>query len=311
MSSDSSSNGKKLSSESNNSAPKRTQPSTNSSIVREFLYLDLPKLFSYLSQITGGRQLLIQRVEEQFKIDEKSEPTQIEAVKFEIDAALSGKIPFFADGNLHGLYGKDSSTQSGDVRTKTGKFGSRVTVSTIYHEALKLVQDELGDRLVSLEGRLAIIDFRQFIGFAGGYGQFIKDFNAVTGQKLKDEAHTKQLASILNVASSDRLLILLREENARTSTAYLSRENLTTDIQNIIDNYGARPKVKFTLIGLDATSDEVKTDFSTNFFQDHDDGQQMGLSLIEVMQQLEALLGFWQLKSKESHIFPLAIYRDL
>ncbi|WP_425145383.1 DUF6414 family protein [Deinococcus sp.] len=219
----------------------------NSSTVREFIYLDLPKLFSYLSQIRGGRQLLIQRVEEQFRIDEKSEPIQSNAVKLEIDAALSGKIPFFADGNVHSLYGQESNNVSGDVRSKAGKLGARVTVSTVYHEALKLVQDELGDRLVSLNGRLEIIDFRQLTNFTSGFSQFIKHFNAITGNKIKDEAKTKDIASILKVSSESRLLILLREENRRTSSSYLSRENLTTDIENIIDNYGTRPKVKLHL----------------------------------------------------------------
>lgn len=132
MSNNSSSNDSRLGRPSSSSGAKPTPRSTNSSGVREFLYLDLLKLFSYLSQIRGGRELLIERVEQQFSIDEKSEPTMTRLIKGEVDAELSGKIPLIAEGTIQGQVGGEQSTTSGDVRNKSGRMGQRMTLNIIY-----------------------------------------------------------------------------------------------------------------------------------------------------------------------------------
>lgn len=295
----------------NGSSETPTPESTNSSSVREFLYLDQPKLLSYLSQIHGGLQLLVEQVERQFRSHDNTTPEQKRTVEAAVEAELLGKIPFLVEGTVAPSYKESRETATGGDKVSTGRLGQRASVSTLHHEALELVERHLGDRLVKISGDVQFIDFDSVLDTIKDFPDFIKNFNTVTGQKLSTPSNTKGMHYLVSKSSRGRVAVLLRSPSGKITTSYLQKQNLTTDPQSIVDNYGIRLSGQFTLVGIDATPPTEIPDFSPTFMQAHEDGEEMGRALVQMVQQLEHMLRFWQLKSKDSHIYPIAIYREL
>ncbi|GAA5504280.1 hypothetical protein Dxin01_04049 [Deinococcus xinjiangensis] len=293
------------------SAEKPTQPSINSSGVREYLYLDQEKVLSYLSQIQGGLRLLVEQVERQFRSQENTTPQNKSAVESTIEAELLGKIPLVADATVHGTYKSARETTTGNDKVSFGRFGQRANISTVHHEALELVEREMGSKLVHVRGFVQFINFDDLLETIKDFPEFTKNFNAVTGQKLATPANTKQIHYLISKSSAGRILVLVLDEDGVTTTSYLHRDKLTADPRFITDNYGIRFGSEFTLVGVEATPFEEKPDFSLGFTQSHEDGLDMGRHLVDLIQKQEGMKTFWELRSKERHIYPVAMYRTL
>lgn len=283
----------------------------NSSSVRDFIYLDQSKLLSYLSQIHGGLQLLTERVERQFRTEEKADPEYKSSVEAAVEAELLGKVPLFVEGSFGSQYKTGRETTTGGDKTATGRSGQRAVVSTIHHEALEIVQSHLGDKLISVTGDLQIVDFEHFLSFTRNFNDFVTNFNKVTKGNLTKITNLKELHALVSTASAGRVLAFLQDNDSTISTAYLQREHLTADSQSISDNYGIRLSGEYTVIGIDATPNKDKIDFSKLFNQAHEDGHEMGIGLVDTIQKMESMLDFWRLKSRDSHLYPIAIYREL
>lgn len=311
MSGDTNRNSQNPESVSADSETRQTPESTPSSSVREYLYLDQAKVQSYLSQIQGGLQLLAEQVERQFRKQTNSTPEFKEAVEASIHAELTGKVPYLLEGQISPDYNVKRERKAGNDLTEVGRSGQRSVITTVHHEALELVERSLGNKLVKLTGVIQFVDFDSLLETIKDFPDHVKNFNAVTGQKMVAPGNIKQLHYLLSKSSAGRILVLVLEDSGMTTTAYLERAKLTSSPQTIVDNYGVRFGKPFTILGVDSTLPTQKVDFSTNFQQAHATGPDMGRSLIDVIQKQEEMKQFWELRSQERHIYPLAMYREL
>lgn len=288
-----------------------TPPLTNSSVVRDFLYLDQPKVLSYLSQLNGGLQQLVEQVEQQFKVTDKSDPELVHAVQTVIRGELTGKVPLIADGTVAGERTESNEKKKGGDRTLAGRLGARATQTTIHHEAFEIVLSRLSNRFKILQGKIVLIDYDDVIRNMEEHENTIGDFNIVTGQKLATAKNTKNLARLVSRSASGKVTCILSNSSGNT-TAFLNKRHLNEDISVIIDNYGANPSGIFTLVGIETTSShQEKIILPKSFSHASPNGDEGAENMLGIVMSAFNMHKNWKVISKDSHIYPIALYKEL
>lgn len=308
MSSASSGNGQNSSGNGTNggaNGPSGTPP------IREFIYLNQNKIFSYLSQMEGGLRLLYSKVREEAWSETIGDAEKTTEVGLSASGTVEGKIAFLAgiSGDVTGDW-RHTVASGGDSRQDSEKTVSS-EIFGLHHKAFDLVLEHMRSRLIVKKGRISFIHMDFLLEQLEKFPDTAKNLNALNGGDLKPPPHTKQMHILLKRFMENKIIVILRESNDQKTTAYLAPEFLTGSIDSVIMDYGAAPTMDFTLVGISAPGQAQASagDFSVQHYDTN--GAGMAAQLNTFAGSIGGMSEFFQLKSVDGHVAPLALYLEL
>lgn len=294
----------------NSDAPLPSEESA-SSTVREFVYLDEAKIFSYLAQIEGGLRILRQEVESALDTastesggDKKAGSHNVEAQLSPTAAALAQVLTSFvtasiSSGLLAGAGGKYTYQRSWEnstdvLKSETKDFSSGTDLSILHHAAFDLVVNNLDKKLVTVKGKLSILPLDVIATLADmsqGASSTQKSFVAETTKMFRDMG----LSNICYI-----------ENKSENVNAFLNGNHFLVSPSEIFTTYGSPSQVDFTLVGIFA-QDPGRTHKRTAPVQVSGDSKKLFES---VNQSFERMWDVFGVKGGR-RVYPLAIYLDL
>ena len=224
-----------------------------SSSVREFLYLDTPRIHSYLSQLEGGLRLLAEKVEEAYSSTSETDPEKEERIRAGLAASIFGVIPALMGGGRGNFdYSIDRRTIDATQSTQVGDKAVRTDLSILHHKAFDLVYEAVGDSFLTVTGKLTLLDIRYVQDV---YKQTTEAPNTMNAEeKANKEAETANALHGFKLmdAFGARLLMYLEEAKGPSVHAMASHEHLTLPFETIRHTYGSPTELDFTLVGISA-----------------------------------------------------------
>lgn len=282
--------------------------------IRDFIYLNQDRIFSYLSQMDGGLKLLYSKVKEESWSETVTTPEKATEVGASAGGTFEGKIPFLAgmSGEL-GLDLKHAVTTGNDARTDGERRGN-AELFGLHHRAFDLVVQRLGLRVKTLSGKILIADINWLERKIKDFPEIMKAANAFQQDKSrhgKAPSNTTQMSYLFRAYLADRILVILRADGGKTFTAYLDPKHLTSSIDTVISDFGHLPTLNFTMVGIEAPPQKFNDagDFSVTHFQS--DAQGMAELFAHFSGSMGNMRDFFEIKSRDGHIVPLALYTEI
>lgn len=317
--------------------------SASSSDLREFLYLDFPKITSYLAQIDEGNI----RTRKEYRGYSERELARDNTVETSVAGGAGGSVdanPLGPDlGNLNlgkflNLIGRIDANvtrlvRSGGDEYELNNARYQVAVKEIHHEAFRSVESHLAEKdliadgvadrhgkpFLRITGLAEIVDFSVLADSVEQYDDFGETFSALTGEENFAEggADKASLAKLLRKFYGGRLGVAVHH-GGRSVTAYLDRAHFTADAQFITDNYGRFTQVPITLFGLQIGKayPMKETSGQTQFLESipGDVGDpgfgQMALQLLKANRAMEGIDRFFRIRG-DVHVYPIAVFLHL
>jgi hypothetical protein len=280
-------------------------------LVREFIYLNQAKVFSYLSQMEGGLKLLYSKVHEDSWSETVAEAENVTERGASLTGTFEAKIALLA-----GMTGeatadwKNSVKSGGDARTD----GERSVTSDLFglhHKAFDLVMQAMGSRLATYSGKIVFIDTDFVIRNIKDFPAIARELKAISGENIVPMANTKEMSSLMDRYLSGKVVVIMRLDDGRKITAYLDKEHLHSNIESTIMDYGYAPVSRFTLVGINAPAQQqgLAGDFSVPHYVP--EGVAMAAQLPAMAGSLAGMAEFLQAKSRDGHVVPLALYVEI
>lgn len=320
-----------------------TPASESSSSLREFLYLDFPKITSYLAQIDEGNV----RSRKEYRGYTERELARDNTIETEVSGGAGGSAtanPLGADlgnlnlGNFLNLIGRIDANVSRLVRSggdehELNNARYQVAIKEVHHEAFRdveshlasknLIADGVSDRhgkpFLRITGKAELVDFTALADSVEQFSDFGETFAAITGAANFAEggADKASIAKVLNKFYGGRLGVVVHR-GGRSVSAYLDREHFTADAQFIADNYGRFTQVPITLFGLQIGSAYPKAETSGEAtFQESVPGDvgdsgfgQMARQLLKSNRGMEGIDRFFRIRG-DVHVYPIAVFINL
>ena len=310
MTSSSNSSGRNSSGSGSSSATSGTSATPQ---IREFVYLNQNKVFSYLSQLEGGLKLLYSKVQEDSWSETIGDAETTTDVGASIKGTIEGKLEFLAgiSGEVAGDW-KRSVADGGDSRTD-GQRNTSYELFGLHHRAFDLVMDKIGGRFIKVTGQIFIIDAETVIADIKDFPDIIKNLNVflLAGAKQTAPKNTAQIYYLLKKYLKGKILVILKSYDDLIYTAYLERAHVTYAISDVIMDYGMSPISNFTLVGLSAQPQAASN--ARAFSVPHYSPEAQGVSdqFLELAGAMQGMADFFSLRSATGHIVPLALYLDL
>lgn len=310
------------STKSTNNGSKRSEKAGNRP-VREFLYLDYPKVTSYYAQLNLGLTRERRRLRGAERTDTTSTPASETSTEF------AGKVGISDEGiNVAKFLGiiADIQAKVTDLVTSGGDESVRhraeytIEAKELHHDVFSAVENHLEQACLIETNLRATADKRPFYKVSGPANilvfndilALLKDWDKI-GEALSNIGHQNfaklenrdDILYIMERFYGDKIGILLQGRNGTVSTM-LSGQHLTSPIEDILDNYGRLTNINLTVFGLKSDSTapvERRVTISDNAphltkaFQ----------SMSEGMEELDKLLRI----RADLHLFPLALFVDL
>lgn len=305
--------------------------------VREFLYLDFPKLTSYYAQIFQG--LLRSRQTSLEKERSKTANDVERELRVDFDAGAQGgdgSTPEAFIARLLGVTLKLEATISnltkwgGDQRNSS-QSEELIEITELHHDLFDIVERELHRRNLvgsggnyettqlfhEFRGRADLIDFNQLQLTMKNFKKMGQTFQAFTGtDPSKGIANLPQIAEMVKTFYSDKIGLIVAQ-NGQTATAYLQPAFLTSPIEFIMDTYGRYTQVELTVFGLrvgsaypiEETSGEVAFTEGPDAPPLPEGVGNMAASLITTNRSMEGMDRFFRVRGSVQ-LYPLAIYVD-
>lgn len=238
-----------MSGTSNSGQPPQSDASA-SSTVRDFIYLDEAKIFSYLAQIEGGLKVVRQKVESALDIsstesggDKKSGSHNGELGVSPAATALAQILTSFvsasiSSGLLAGAGGKYSyqknwETSTDTIKTANHDLASSTDISILHHAAYDLVAKKLGHKLVVVKGKMSLLPIEVV-------SEMIKEFGsnpeAISAFKMLEHMGASNICFVEN--ANDKI------------NAFLDKQHFLVAPGTIFSTYGSPSEVDFTIVGL-------------------------------------------------------------
>lgn len=279
----------------NSSSESPTNGGVSSSSVREFLYLDTPKIYSYLSQMEGGLRLLIERVENEYKSSRLDPGTRETIIRVATSAVVKGAIPFLGGAEGTGDFERTRKTVEGGEVTTTSSHAGRTDLSVLHHKAFDIVLNGIGGRLKQVDGALSLLAISKM-------PELVKTLASQKSINARDEnGASRRFAGDMARLDIEQIVYCGREPSQLL--ALTLTEHFTVPPLHIPLIYGIPSSQNFTLVGLpgrDVMSGEAPV------MRARTDAETMFLFLDQTIRNTDSYLaeyGLW--------VYPLAIYRDL
>lgn len=279
--------------------------------IRDFVYLNQERIFSYLSQLDGGLKLLYSRVRDEGWSETMTSPEKTTDVGANASGSVEGKMAFLAGvtGEL-GADWKHSVRTGGDSRSDFERRGA-MDLFGLHHRAFDLVMERLGGRFTTVQGRIFLLEANWLEKKVKDFPEIAKAVNAFTTDKVTPPANTTQMSYLFRAYLADKVLVIMKTDDGKTATAYLDPSHFTYPISNIIADYGQAPTLKFTLVGISAPPQQIEDagNFAVPHF--HVDAAPMAALLAHFAGALGNMRDYFEVKSVESHLVPLGLYYEL
>lgn len=305
--------------------------------LREFLYLDFPKLTSYLAQSLEGlvrlQQSIIGRQEQDKTTDAEYEASFQGGVGGEVG---NSDDPVAVLTKLLGAVIKMDSKISRLIRTggdEKSLSDSNYLIETkeLHHEVYSFIERMLERKgLVSkdadldenkpfhiMSGPADFVDFNQLHDSIKNFKNTGKTFAAFTGEDpSKNVANLQNIATMVKLFYEDKLAIVVHNDD-KCATANLQPELLTSPIEFIMSSFGRFTQVDVTVFGLKIGKSypEEETTGQTAFRAGEDKAPepkglgQMANSLLNANRGLEGMDRFFRIRG-DVHLYPLAVFID-
>lgn len=296
-----------------NGTPTEPSGSASTPVVRDFLYLDQEKIFSYLSQIQGGLKILFTKFQNESWHELKGPPEITREVGVDVKGDGGIKIPLLAEARVEAAAHFLNSVKSGPEYRDKGGLDGTSELFGLHHMAFDVVLNELRSRLSVSEGSIEIIDLSSFLDYLKDFPEIVKNFNLINTASKADEPPktVKNIHYLLNRYGKGKIIVLMKDSKGKVISSFLQECHLTSPITSIIDNYGSQPNGKFVLVGVPAPNNKERVNFSEIFTGISEEGQELVAKLIDLVQNFESMSNFFQLKSNDMNVFPLALYSEL
>lgn len=281
--------------------------------IRDFIYLNQDRIYSYLSQLDGGLKLLYSKVKEESWSETMTTPELTSEVTGSLAGSFEGKIPLLAGMSAEATAEWVRSRKTGnDARVD----GERITTSDLFglhHRAFDLVIERLGSRVKTVSGQIMLADINWLQQNIKDFPEIIKNVNMFLPQKDKitPPDKTSQMSYLFKTYLMNRILMILRDNNSMTYTSYLDPKHLTYPLDNIISDYGQTPTIEFTLVGIEATPQQFSQAGKFEVPHFHSDAQPMAKLFGNFAGNMQNMRDFFEMKSREGHMVPLALYTEI
>lgn len=315
-----------------------TGDSGNSQSIREFLYLDFPKLSSYFAQLNRGLTTEIQSTVGHASRDATTSPTTEVGLSGTVGAQAGEAAEASIKAMLAKLLGvtvRLEAAVNGAVRSGSDQFElaeERREVATIqlHHAAFEMVMRSLRDaglvvddptiaagRFLTFSGYADFVDFDDLAANVKDFHNLGDKFSKVTKQQnfAKGVQKPGDLAYLISKFYAGRIG-LLATANGHHVSAYLHPDHLTAPIGFILDNYGRRSQVPITVFGLKIGRSYPKAEragqasFLDELRKTEADPPGMMGAMLSNSRALEGMDRFFRVRG-DAHIYPLAVYVDL
>lgn len=259
----------------------------------------------------GGLRLLYSKVREEAWSETIGDAEKTTEVGLSASGTVEGKIAFLAgiSGDVaadwrHTVGSGGDSRQDSERSVNSELFG-------LHHKAFDLVLNHMRDRLVVKTGRISIIHMNYLLDQIQRFPDTMANLSVIVGEEQSAPPHTDQMHTLLERYMGNRIVVILRDGNGRKTTCFLVPEFLTGSIESITMDYGAAPTMDFTLVGINAPpqAQAAAGDFSVDHYVP--DGAPMAAQLGGFAGSIGALSEFFELKSVDGHVAPLALYLEL
>lgn len=303
--------------------------------IREFLYLDFPKLTSYFAQVREGLPTTIQEslgFTDRNLAREPQHETAVEGAG-KVQTGAPDMEPSVA--RLLGLMAQLDAKVSRLIRTggdegELSETRYQIETKELHHEIFALVEKMLYQRgLVSLQGdstgpfhavkgQADFLDFDFLAKSIKNFPNLGKTYSTMTKQPdfSKDVRNTKQLSEMIEQFYSKRMGMVISTPEL-TATAYLQPDHLTAPMQFITDSYGRQTQVDITLFGLKIGEQypEEETSGQVPFLASQENQAMSGLSgmaqsILQASRGMEGMDRFFRIRG-DIHLYPVAVYVDL
>lgn len=292
------------------SAPQLPSADGKSSTVRDFIYLDEPKVFSYLAQIEGGLRLLKQRVENALDItseetggDKTAGEHQIEAGVNPTVAAVLGSLgvagaaaglPLGLLAGLNAKYNYQRSWENGTPILKTinhdGASNSDLTV--LHHAAFDLVMRELQGNFITVTGHASLVGLEMVNKMMNIAGIVAANSDTARGFQVLEAMQVENILFVEN--GRDFVHSVLRNEHFVVPPAYFN------------GIYGSPTEIEFTIVGIKAQRPNRPGKIISPKQATSQESKDLFGALTGSFDLVAKLFGM----DSASRLYPIAVYRD-
>lgn len=259
-----SASGKKGKSGNGNNTPNSDEPQPSagsaSSTVRDFIYLDEAKIFSYLAQIEGGLRLVRQEVESALDTsrtesggDKKGGSHNFEGEVSPAAAALAQALTAFlsagtATGLLTGAGGKYTYQREWEKSTdkllsETRDLTASTDLTVLHHAAFDVVMSHLSDRVKTAKGALTLLPLSSLVRSFG---------NALAAGLPVDTPDASGGVAAVGAYSELGTQTVVFLESQDNLHAYVQDSNFIVSPSLLLATYGACTSENFTIVYIEA-----------------------------------------------------------
>lgn len=292
-------------------------------LVREFLYLDYPKLTSYYAQLFEGWRSSAQ-VSGSSEYSEIARPPKVTSGFEGAAEASAGEhvsvaklIGLVADLNLKfSRYVETSGAEVGRTQAET-----IVETTELHHDIFRRVERRLHEShlietsmnmkasrrpFYKVSGPAEFLVLDDFITYVEQNRELAEAMAGLGHAGMEEIAHSEHLLYILRRFYSGEITAVINAEGGSVSAA-LDPVHLQTPIAQLVNSYGRKTQIPITILGLRAvrldSSSDTKRSLGT-YVKD------LPRALLKVNDGLFALDSEYRLRT-DVHLFPVAIYVDL
>jgi hypothetical protein len=305
--------------------------------LRDFIYLDYPKLVSYYAQIRNGLSKEKSRIRVKSTNKTRTDPQNETSFTGGGSFGGSGITPpspteaqiIAALGRLEGQVSR--LTRTGGDENSEASAEYLIETKEIHHEVLDRVLEVLLDKkLVSFDmdtdnkspfhiisGEAHFIDSLNLVNSIKDFPAFGERFQKITGEEnfAKSLENTEELSKTIENIYKNSIAIVLLSEGLTTSCS-INPLHLTAPLQTITDNYGMITQVPITVFGLKVGSSYPTSELAgeTTFVESREslkiglDG--MGSAIFNASSALEGTNRFFRMRG-QLHLYPIAVFVNL
>lgn len=281
--------------------------------IRDFIYLNQDRIYSYLSQMDNGLKLLYSKVKEESWSETMTTPELTSEVTGSLAGSFEGKVPLLAGLSAEATAEWARTRKTGnDARVD----GERITSSDLFglhHRAFDLVIERLNTRVKTVSGKIMLADINWLQQNIKDFPEIIKAVNMFLPKesRVTPPSNTTQMSYLFRTYLMNRILTILRDNDDKIYTAYLDPKHLIYPMDNIISDYGQTPTIEFTLVGIEAKPQQFVQSGKFKVPHFHSDAQPMADLFGGFAGNMQNMRDFFEMKSREGHMVPLALYTEI
>lgn len=213
-----------------------------SSNVREFIYLDVPKIYSYLSQMEGGLRLLIEKVEDEYTDTELEPEIKETIIRATATAGADAKVPLLGGGNAEVGWERLRRTAPASERVVTRSGGGSANLSILHHKAFDLVFDRLKEKFTVATGDIYLLPLANAMEFV----RMTKESRGESDEKFNRAQVGFEALKLISAET----VVYCESADHQNLHGFMNEDHFTVTAEQFTSTYGVPSEGLFTLVGL-------------------------------------------------------------